>query len=322
MSNEILQTAKDWQEEGRQVALATVSKTWGSAPFPVGSQLAADDQGNFVGSVSGGCIEGAVITEARGAIKDGKIRNLEFSVSNEDAWEVGLACGGTIQIFVEPAPAELHDILDAGDAGKSVALATSLETGRHTLHTDDTSAPDIQKAMRDDRSQALEGGQFVRVFNTPRRLAIIGAVHIAQELVPIAQKAGFEVTVIDPREAFASAERFPGVHLSHDWPDEAMRAFKLDRRCAVVTLTHDPKLDDPALDIALPSDCFYIGSLGSRKTQAKRVERLTEAGFTPEQIGRIHGPVGLDIRAQSPAEIAISIMGEIISVLRAPPTED
>jgi xanthine dehydrogenase accessory factor len=322
MSDDILQTAKDWQDEGRQVALATVSRTWGSAPFPVGSQLAADDRGNFVGSVSGGCIEGAVITEARGAIKDGKIRNLEFSVSNEDAWEVGLACGGTINIFVEPAPAELNDVLAASDAGQSVALSTNLESGRHTLHQNDTTAPAIQKAMRDDRSQSLEEGEFVRVFNTPRRLAIIGAVHIAQELVPIAQKAGFDVTVIDPREAFASEERFPGVTLSHDWPDEAMRTFAPDRRSAIVTLTHDPKLDDPALDIALSSDCFYIGSLGSRKTQAKRVERLTEAGFTPEVIGRIHGPVGLDIRAQSPAEIAISIMAEIISVLREPPVED
>jgi len=140
--------------------------------------------------------------------------------------------------------------------------------------------------------------------------------------VPIAQKAGVEVTVIDPRQAFASEERFPGVALNHDWPDDAMRAFNLDRRSAVVTLTHDPKLDDPALDVALPSDCFYIGALGSKKTQAKRVARLQEAGFSDELIGRIHGPVGLDINAQSPAEIAISIMAEIVSVLRQPPADD
>lgn len=322
MSIEILQTARSWQDEGRQVALATVSRTWGSAPFPVGSQLAADDQGNFIGSVSGGCIEGAVIGEARGAIKDGKIRNLEFSVSNEDAWEVGLACGGTINIFVEPAPLELGDILAASDAGNSVALTTSLADGAHQLFDADSAPDDVAKAMRDDRSRSLEDDQFVRVFNTPRRLAVIGAVHIAQELVPMAQKAGFDVTVIDPREAFASEERFPGVTLNHDWPDEAMRAFAPDRRSAIVTLTHDPKLDDPALDIALPSDCFYIGALGSKKTQAKRVERLKEAGFSLEQISRIHGPVGLDINAQSPAEIAISIVAEIVSVLREPPAED
>ncbi|TDI62779.1 MAG: XdhC/CoxI family protein [Alphaproteobacteria bacterium] len=322
MSIEILQTAKDWQDEGRQVALATVSRTWGSAPFPVGSQLAADDQGNFMGSVSGGCIEGAVIAEARGAIKDGKIRNLEFSVSNEDAWEVGLACGGTINIFVEPAPAELPDILAASDAGHSIALTTNLADGAHQLFNANNAPDDIAKAMRDDRSRPLEDDQFVRVFNTPRRLAVIGAVHIAQELVPIAQKAGFDVTVIDPREAFASEERFPGVTLSHDWPDEAMRKFAPDRRSAIVTLTHDPKLDDPALDVALPSDSFYIGALGSKRTQAKRVARLTEAGFTPEQISRIHGPIGLDINAQSPAEIAISIMAEIIGVLREPPVDD
>ena len=322
MSVDILQTAKQWQDEGRQVALATVSRTWGSAPFPVGSQLAADDAGNFVGSVSGGCIEGAVITEARGAIKDGKIRNLEFSVSNEDAWEVGLACGGTINVFVEPAPAELDAILAADAEGRSVALTTDLESGDHQLVNTDNAPADIAKAMRDDRSRPLDDGSFVRVFNTPRRLAIIGAVHIAQELVPMAQRAGFDVTVIDPRQAFASEERFPGVALSHDWPDDAMRAFDPDRRSAIVTLTHDPKLDDPALDIALPSDCFYIGALGSKKTQAKRVERLLDAGFTEDQIGRIHGPVGLDIHAQSPAEIAISIMAEIIAVLREPPAED
>lgn len=322
MASDILHTVRQWQDEGRRVALATVSRTWGSAPFPVGSQLAADDQGNFVGSVSGGCIEGAVIAEARGAIDDGNIRRLEFSVSNEDAWEVGLACGGTINVFVEPAPAELNAVLDAEADGRSVALATDLESGAHTLHEADTSSDDVAKAMRDDRSKPLDDGQFVRVYNTPRRLAIIGAVHIAQELVPIAQKAGFEVTVIDPRQAFASEERFPGVALDHNWPDDAMRSFNLDRRSAVVTLTHDPKLDDPALDVALPSDCFYIGALGSKKTQAKRVARLQEAGFSDELIGRIHGPVGLDINAQSPAEIAISIMAEIVSVLRQPPADD
>ncbi|MFN3231789.1 MAG: XdhC family protein [Alphaproteobacteria bacterium] len=316
MSIEILKTAEDWRAQGRKVALATVSSTWGSAPFPVGSQLAADDQGNFVGSVSGGCIEGAVITEARQAIEDGEIRNLEFSVSNEDAWEVGLACGGTIRVFVEPMPDEIQDVVNAAEESRSVALTTNLETGAHTLIDAGAAPEDVAQAMREDRSKTLNENEFVRVFNTPRRLAIVGAVHIAQELVPMAQRVGFDVTVIDPRQAFATPERFPGVGLSTDWPDQALEDFALDRRSAVVTLTHDPKLDDPALDIALKSDCFYVGALGSTRTQAKRVDRLTEAGFSQDEISRIHGPIGLDIGASSPAEIAASILAEIIAVQR------
>lgn len=316
MSIEILRTARDWIEEGRKVALATVSNTWGSAPFPAGSQLAADDQGNFVGSVSGGCIEGAVILEARKSIEDGEIRNLEFSVSDEQAWEVGLACGGTIQVFVEPAPDELNKILAADEDKKSVSLVTNLQSGEHKLYGTLDAPETVQAAMRNDKSGPLEGEEFVRVFNKPRRLAVVGAVHIAQELVPMARQAGFEVTVIDPREAFATPERFPGVTLSTEWPDQALQTFELDPRSAVVTLTHDPKLDDPALDAALKSDCFYVGALGSTRTQAKRVDRLSEAGFDQKTIGRIHGPIGLNIGAKSPAEIAVAILAEIVSVQR------
>jgi xanthine dehydrogenase accessory factor len=197
-----------------------------------------------------------------------------------------------------------------------VALTTDLETGAHSLF-DAGSAPEpIANAMRDDKSQPMGEHGFIRVFNTPRRIAIVGAVHIAQELVPMATRAGFDVTVIDPREAFASPERFPGVKLSTDWPDKAMRALEIDPRTAIVTLTHDPKLDDPALDVALASDAFYVGALGSTRTQAKRVARLKDAGFSDDQIARIHGPIGLDIRAQSPAEIAVSILAQIIAVQR------
>lgn len=318
MSIEILRTAKKWAKEGRKVALATVSNTWGSAPFPAGSQLAADDQGNFVGSVSGGCIEGAVILEARKSIEDGEIRNLEFSVSDEQAWEVGLACGGTIQVFVEPAPGEVDAILAADTGKQSVSLVTNLQSGEHKLYDGDDAPEAVRAAMRADKSGPLEGEEFVRVFNRPRRLAVVGAVHIAQELVPMARQAGFEITVIDPREAFATPERFPEVTLSTEWPDKALETFDLDPRCAVVTLTHDPKLDDPALDAALKSDCFYVGALGSTRTQAKRVDRLSEAGFDEATIGRIHGPIGLDIGAKSPAEIAVAILAEIVSVQRRP----
>jgi xanthine dehydrogenase accessory factor len=161
-----------------------------------------------------------------------------------------------------------------------------------------------------------ETGVFIAIHNPPLRLYIVGAVHIAQALVPMAHVAGYDVTVIDPRESFASAARFPDVTLSYDWPDEALEAFKIDGRSALVLLTHDPKLDDPALEVALVSDCFYIGALGSKRTHAKRVERLTEKGFSSEQIARIHGPIGLNIGGSGPAEIAVSVIAQMTQVLR------
>ena len=175
-----------------------------------------------------------------------------------------------------------------------------------------------REAQRHDRSHDTKDGDqryFLHVYNPPRRLIIVGAVHITQPLVQIASAAGYAITVIDPRGAFATAERFPGVDLNEDWPDEAMEALKPDRRTAVVTLTHDPKLDDPALEVALRSEAFYIGSLGSRKTHASRVERLTAAGLTPAEIGRIHAPIGLNLGGRAPAEIAIAIMAQITQVL-------
>lgn len=173
-------------------------------------------------------------------------------------------------------------------------------------------------ARKHDRSHGMEAGgerYFLHVYNPPRRLIIVGAVHITQPLVAVASAAGYAVTVIDPRGAFATAERFPGVDLNEDWPDEAMEALAPDHRTAVVTLTHDPKLDDPALHVALRSGAFYIGSLGSRKTHASRVERLTEAGFTAEEIAKIHAPIGLHLGGRAPGEIAIAIMAQITQVL-------
>jgi xanthine dehydrogenase accessory factor len=180
---------------------------------------------------------------------------------------------------------------------------------------------EIEAAHRQDRSLTVEtatGPVFLQIFNPPLRLAIVGAVHIAQALAPIASLAGYAVTIIDPRGAFATEARFPGVVLLDDWPDEAMAAFAPDRRSAVVTLTHDPKLDDPALDVALRSDAFYVAALGSRRTHAGRIARLKELGHDDATIARIHGPAGLDIGAVSPAEIAISVMAEMTRALRKP----
>ena len=230
----------------------------------------------------------------------------------------------------------LDRVVAAGREHRSVALATDLESGRQLLldpapaeagggaaegdlALDETALAALREAMHADRNRTIETSQgrvFVEVFSPPRRCFVVGAVHIAQPLVQMLRLTDFAVTVIDPRGSFATAARFPDTELSQDWPDEALEQLKLDHRSAVVTLTHDPKLDDPALAVALRSDCFYIGALGSRRTHARRCERLKEMGFTEADLARIHGPVGLAIGAVSPAEVAASIVAQIIQILR------
>ena len=222
----------------------------------------------------------------------------------------------------------LDRLLAERAAKRPAALVTSLNGGGQSLVTAEETHGDLalplnvvaaaRTALRSDRSGTVEadgGRYFIRVYNPPLRMAVIGAVHIAQALAPMAALAGYEVTVIDPRRAFATETRFPGVRLVTDWPDEALGALRPDRRMAVVTLTHDPKLDDPALEVALRSDAFYIGALGSTRTQAKRLHRLQELGFNQQQLGRIHGPIGLKLGGRAPAEIAIAILAEATLVL-------
>ncbi|WP_424986135.1 XdhC family protein [Microbulbifer sp. S227A] len=311
------ETAFAWHREGVGAVLATVVQTWGSAPRRVGSQLAIGGDGRIEGSVSGGCVEGAVIVEALEALEEGAHRVLEFGVSDDDAFAVGLACGGTIRILVEPvgpvlSEALLAELVAARAARRAVAYEVDLQTGARQLVRDG-----YAQRMRMDRSGFEEDGQtFVAVHNPPLRLIVVGAVHIAQALVPMARIAGYDPVLIDPRDAFGSEARFPGETILQDWPDEAVARLGLDRRTALVLLTHDPKLDDPALKAALAADVLYIGALGSTRTHARRVERMTEAGFSAEQIARIHGPVGLDIGAAGPAEIAVSILAQMTRVLR------
>lgn len=324
-TDDVLGQATDWAKAGKGVALATVIGTWGSSPRPVGSQLAIDSDGAFVGSVSGGCIEGAVIGEALQTIKDGKVRTLDFGVSDEQAWEVGLACGGDIKIFVEQAADAAT--MKRLQTERPIAQVTDLKTGIYsivtpgevagTLKLSDAIVARARDTIRDDLSRTVkdeDGSEyFVRVFNTPLRMIVVGAVHISQALVPMAQLAGYACTVVDPRGAFATKERFPGVTLSEDWTDDALNKLQPDARTAIITLTHDPKLDDPALLVALKSEAFYVGALGSSRTHAKRVTRLKEVGLTDAEIARIGSPVGLDIGAKSPAEIAISILAEVVA---------
>ena len=313
--------ARDWLRAGREVALATVVQTWGSAPRPVGSQLLIDSNGAMEGSVSGGCVEGAVIVEAIDAIAAGKPLLLDYGVSDDEAFAVGLACGGQIKVLVEPVgaviPAALLDDLVALRArGEPVAYVTQLSAPAPRL----AGRAEFPDRFRMDQSGIEEDGDtFVAVHNPPLRMIIVGAVHIAQHLVPMARACGYAPIVVDPRPAFASPDRFADARIVDDWPDAAMQALAPDMRSAVVTLTHDPKLDDPAIRAALASEAFYIGCLGSTRTHAKRVARLEEAGFAPDQIARLHAPVGLDIGGRHPAEIAVSIMAEVTQVLRRKP---
>jgi xanthine dehydrogenase accessory factor len=318
--------ALDWYRQGRGAALATVVETWGSAPRPVGAQLAVSGSGEIMGSVSGGCVEGAVVSEALDALADGQTRLLTYGVSDADAFAVGLACGGTIRVLVEPVgqglpEPMLADLVAARAARQPVAYRVHPATGaRALLHPVGDTGPGTGSGLgprfRADRSGLEQDGTFTAIHNPPLRMVIVGAVHIAQALVPMARACGYDPVLIDPRGAFGAEHRFPGERILDDWPDAAMRTLAPDARTAVVTLTHDPKLDDPALHAALASPAFYIGCLGSTRTHAKRLERLRAAGTGADQIARLHAPVGLDIGAKSPGEIAVSVMAQVTSVLR------
>lgn len=320
--DQIPEIALGWHKDGRGAALATVIQTWGSAPRQAGSQLAISGDGEIMGSVSGGCVEGAVVMDALDALREGTPRVLEFGVSDDTAFEVGLACGGTIRILVEPVggtapalpPAMLADIVAARATRRAVACITDLTTWARWLAGPNDSK--LAALFRADKSGLNEAGQMVTLHNPPLRLVVVGAVHIAQALLPMARLAGYDPVLVDPREAFGAQARFPDETISHDWPDDALAAIGLDARSAVVTLTHDSKLDDPAIIAALQSDVFYLGCLGSTRTHAKRLERLRAAGLDDAQLARIHAPVGLNIGAGTPAEIAVATLAQITLALR------
>ena len=308
--------ALEWHEAGRGAVLATVVETWGSAPRRAGAQMAVSGDGEIAGSVSGGCVEGAVAVAAEEALRTGQGRLMEFGVSDGDAFAVGLACGGVIRVLVEPVgavlgPEVLAALVTARAERRAVAYVCDAQTGGGALHYEG-----FEERFRMDRSGREEDGRFVAIHNPPLRMIVVGAVHIAQALLPMARIAGFDPVVIDPRSAFGNAARFPGETILEDWPDEALEGIGIDARTALVTLTHDPKLDDPALRVGIRSEAFYIGALGSTRTHAKRVARLEEAGFSAEEIARINGPVGLDIGAANPGEIAVSVLAEVVAALR------
>ena len=321
-NDDVLKQMRAWLGEGRGVALATVVGTWGSSPRPPGSLLAVAEDGAFMGSVSGGCIEGAVVAEAAEVIAEGGPRLLDFGVTDEQAWEVGLACGGTMKVLVQPAPDAAT--VDRLVNDRPVALVTDLGNGARALVTrdgvggalalDGERVAAARHALAENRAATIAGDElFVGVYNPPLRMIIVGAVHIAQALAPMAALVGFAVTVVDPRGAFATEARFPGVARNLDWPDTALADMAPDSRTAVITLTHDPKLDDPALAAALGSDCFYIGALGSRRTHAKRLARLAAMGIGDDAVGRIHAPIGLALGGRETAEIAVAVLAQVVA---------
>ena len=319
--HETPEAALRWINDGKGAALATVIQTWGSAPRKVGSQLAVSSDAEIHGSVSGGCVEGAVVVEAVQALSDGKCRVLEFGVSNIEAFAVGLACGGTIKVMIEPvgtgAGPDVETIIEmcaARAERRAIAYRVNLKSWERRLERPGHGGGTETVGRTESR---IDGDEFVLVHNPPLKLVVVGAVHIAQPLLRIARLAEFTTVLIDPRDSFATRDRFPDETVLDDWPDEALATVGLDSHTAVVTLTHDPKLDDPAIIAALKSEVFYLGCLGSRATHEKRVARLAEAGIPRTAIDqRIHAPVGLGIGASSPAEIAIAIMAEIVARLR------
>lgn len=339
-AHDALLSAHNWLEAGRDVVMATVMRTWGSASVPVGGQLAILNDSQFAGSVSGGCVEAEVLTEAADIRGDSKHRVLNYGVSDEDAWSVGLTCGGRISILLQPLSAQkdaatLKAIRDAVEARQPCLVAIDVQTGAMTFHTaHNTAQTDTQFATSDAQGttpsayeRALKTGEstletiaerdvFLHAFVPPPRIVIVGATHIAVVLAGMARDAGYQFVVVDPRESFANASRFPGIDVRVAWPNEILPELLDDTFAALVTLTHAEHIDDQALAAGLRSPCRYIGALGSRRTHASRVQRLQTAGFSDTDISRIHAPIGLDLGGRAAGEIAVAILAQIVQTFR------
>lgn len=302
----VLKTALTWLREGRRIAIATVVQTWGSSPRPVGSWLAIRDDGQVVGSVSGGCVEDDLIRRVQTEIL---VRNLPemvvYGVSREEAARFGLPCGGTLRLLVEPRPEQaiLESILAAIEDHQLILREVDLRTGKSVLHTG-TKTDGF--SLTDHAMQTSYGPRW--------RMFVIGAGQLSLYVANFAVASDFDVIVIDPREEYAEGLDLKGVQFIKGMPDDVMQELGIDSHTAIVALTHDPKIDDLALIDALQSEAFYIGALGSLTNTLVRKERLREFNVSPEQLERLHGPVGLAIGALTPPEIAVSVMAEIIAV--------
>ena len=349
---ELLDTLRSWRSDGVDVGRAVVVRTFGSAPRPEGAVLLLASDGRITGSVSGGCVEGAAAEEIARARETGRSRVVRYGISDEQAWDVGLACGGTIDVLIEPAiPYPITVAADTALPDYGVAVVTPLppdsppaEFGAHepgegapperpiVVHEDRTLAGTLGSPDLDDElvTQALDtlnrgqsrtielGGRslFIEAFPVKPRLVVVGAVEVARSLVRLARELGYSTVVIDGRAAFATPERFPPDlvdRLIVGWPDEVADDIGLGPNDAVAVLTHDVKFDEPAIVEALRRGCRYVGAVGSRKTQRERRERLRAAGLTDEELARLRGPIGLDLGGRAPAETALAIMSEVIA---------
>jgi xanthine dehydrogenase accessory factor len=329
---DLLPDLESWLNAGEKVALASVISTWGSAPRKAGSTMAINERGDFVGSVSGGCVEGAVIQAAKEAIKSQQPKRLHFGVADETAWDVGLACGGEIDIFLQPANKKvLEPLLERIKTDQASILSTvitgdetvlgsqNLTDGKGKLLASSDGLIALTELSNQPRIVAGQNTEvFVNPFPASPTLVMVGGVHIAMALAKIAKTQNFRTVIIDPRKAFGSSARFPEVdELIQLWPDQAYTQHPLTSSSAVASLSHDPKIDDPALIEALNSDAFYVGALGSKKTQEKRHQRLLKAGVSEEKLNRLHAPIGVEIGAETPEEIALAIMAQVIAAYRS-----
>jgi len=302
---EVLEEVKSWTAAGDRVALATVVETWGSSPRPLGSKMVVSSSGRMAGSVSNGCIEGDVFEEAQRVLKAGKGRLVPYGVADDVAFEVGLACGGHVEVMIQPVTPEHLRLIELIEAERPAELRTNLETGEVRLleRTPEADAP------------TRDGDWFVEPHRRAPHLVIIGAIHIAIPLHRLAKLLGYRVTVIDARAKFATAERFPEAdEILVGWPDETLAGITLDRSTYVVILTHDPKFDLPALRSVVGKDVRYIGAIGSRKTNQNRFDELRSEGFTDGQLAEVHGPIGLDLGGRGAEETALAILAEMTAV--------
>lgn len=323
----VLRTLQGWRAEGRRALLATVVRTWGSSPRPVGSIMALCETGAVVGSVSGGCIEDDLIyrySRAHGAVQgstappgitheipDGPPERVKYGVSADEAHRFGLPCGGTLELVLEfnPDAGSLAELVQALAGGQMMERRTELATGRVALRA--ATAP----ASLSDDSQWLSN-----TFGPEYRMLLIGAGQLTEYLATMALFSGFAVTVCDPREEYRTAWQVPGVTLLTEMPDDVVRDFRVDRRSCVIALTHDPKLDDLALLEALETEAFYVGAIGSRRNNEARHARMIEHfDQTPESLARLRGPIGIYIGSKTPPEIAVSIMAEVLAVKNGVP---
>ena len=303
---EVLDELNQWTRDGEEVAIATVVETWGSSPRPLGSKMLVTRSGKMAGSVSNGCIEGAVFDEAQKVLKSGEPKVAAFGVTDDVAFEVGLACGGHIEVLIQPlnsAHEELIGMLNRNEAG---TLRTNLVTGKTNAERGLPAGTELARR---------EGDFFVEPVRRPAHLVIIGAIHIAIPLHRLAKLMGYRVTVIDARAKFATKERFPDAdELIVAWPDEAMAKVAIDPSTYIVILTHDPKFDLPALRSVLGKEAGYIGAIGSRKTNEKRFAALRKEGLSEDDIAEVHGPIGLDLGSRGAEETALGILAEITAV--------